>query len=345
MELSRYFVNFNYETQLFDGKLSTDLSSPIWREMEFLYFYMQKNPSILCTTNSYQSIDFELWSQRGCVIPNIDTSLEKAEGWWGSLENLELERVLNSKKTSFQVIKSLDFLPHDCQLLQRDELPRNFEGKILKGLHGYSGAANYLPPFNIDKVRGEEFIVEPYFSVKLNLGHFINTNKIQHYLILNRPSGSFMGGIHLSSDTLDSLLKCFGCTKEELEEKVHKIFEEYKKFGSINYLQVDSFIYEEEDKFKLYIGHDIQHRKTMGSFLMALKDYFSTENYLWLNFSKGQFHLKGSVELGHTQKKWSSIYAALNSKTLTHLNIVNDVNNSYNKLCSDLAKIIINHED
>ena len=61
---------------------------------------------------------------------------------------------------------------------------------------------------------------------------------MEHYLILNRPSGSFVGGIKLSSKVLEALLKHYGYGLEELEEKVQRIFNEYKKTAPKNIKQI-----------------------------------------------------------------------------------------------------------
>lgn len=331
MEIVANRVNFDFEASIYKTIGTEKLVNQVSQNLEFIYFFINKRDECLLSSFSYKSEYLKKLSGFSCRTSPIVKQADIIKPWWGNLENIKLEQRLNSKLTSYKVLKDLDLLPNEIALINKDKAWSKSGRFIFKHPFLFSGAGNSkrLPP-----KRDLTFIVEPEFDILFNLGHRFDykENTINHYITLSRASGSFAGGIFLEKNKLQSLLDLYKLDLEEIEKKIELVLSSYYLLGARDSLQIDSFIYRDKTEYKIYIGHDVQHRKTMGDFLLCLGDYFDQDNYIWLNLKEELPKLLLLSPPG----KWKSYYLDISEYSLQ---LIASKNKIYGGLIDNIKRI------
>lgn len=92
----------------------------------------------------------------------------------------------------------------------------------------------------------------------------------------NSPQGGFKGGA--GADTVDKFKKYiqdkYQYDLSDLEVITKKIADEYLQMGAISNIQIDSFVYLEDNQMKLYPLVEVNYRKTMGLVIQTLADKY-----------------------------------------------------------------------
>ena len=124
-------------------------------------------------------------------------------------------------------------------------------------------------------------MLEPVYKRVFDIG---TTFEIENGMIkrqfmvenFNSPSGGFKGGA--GSTSVDKFKKYihqkYAYSLDQLVETTREIAECYLKMGAISNIQIDSFIYNDEGKLKLYSLVEVNYRKTMGLVIQSLADKY-----------------------------------------------------------------------
>lgn len=266
--MSLYRANFDYESELFWDKSDT------WavEMLEHLFFFCVGRESALFTSRVYQ--DDYLGFIRDAIgfMPRIHL-IGKPENWWGKLENLSLEQTLNSKVTSFEIGKKLG-LNHSSSVLIKsiEELEKFFfEKKDIFLRHPYERSGRISFRLNelahlekskeklIKILKEQPLLGDLYFEDRhwdLGTGFVQKGERFEiEYQAknLNDDKGVFRGAVLLENTIAP--------------EELTKIAEAYYHLGAREYLQVDSFAYDDGINWLC----EVNYRRTMGYIVHKLK--------------------------------------------------------------------------
>ncbi len=260
-------VNADYESVLFHGRNGPPVMN---QALEFLAFYLQDLPVL--TSREYPPEYLEKVRNLTGKNPKI-TKHGKASNWWGPLVNLEREKWMNSKITSFRLalshgwtegglfsIEDLQSFVSEKPYLLKD--PYNLSGKGLIPLR--PGEKITLP----SSLTGE-LIVEPLLERKFDFSHFVfpdGTSICYENLVDER----FQYRGTLFSSTKDFTSKSLSFRDKVSPEKwleflsrLEVIKQHYGDPSPYGY-SVDSFVFEEDGEFNIHPLCEVNARRTMG---------------------------------------------------------------------------------
>ncbi|MFZ8933752.1 MAG: hypothetical protein ACO2ZP_07635 [Bacteriovoracaceae bacterium] len=274
--MKKYFTNFNYEAQLQNKVRSTTLSQKeINRNYEFVYFFMEKEPSILINQNEYSQEYLEHISSLVLIVPRFQTIDDDVSFWWGRLEDFELERKLNSKITSTKLAQRLKMCSAETELIfsekelqqyiNRNSSCKDFFIRLPFSVSG-QGCFRYQKGSKVSKrVKFDEgIIIEPYFQNVENFGCYISpTGEFVRWKNFITNNGRYIGGRILDG----------GKPLTDYKAEMMIVLNEYMNLGAKEAIQVDSFSYEDKGVLKWYPLCEVNYRKTMGMFLVSLIDF------------------------------------------------------------------------
>lgn len=319
--MKTYKVDLDYESFLFDPNYREDTPAniKIIKEFEFIFFLINKEPCILKNIRSYDKNYLNKLKSMGFIIPELRPDSENAESWWGNRHDYATEQMLNSKITSanlalknkwgFQAGKIVKtFSEIEDHLKAHPE----FSQWIIKQPHSFSGIGHYqikketLNKFILEKIITGEVLLEPLHKRIFDIGTtFIVENGVikRQFMVenMNSAHGGFKGGT--GSHNVDNFKKYikekYNYSLEILEEMTKEIAKLYLKMGAIHNIQIDSFIYEENNELKLYPLVEVNYRKTMGLVIQTLADkYPECERITW--------YVKSQKEIG-TEKDFYTL--------------------------------------
>lgn len=183
--------------------------------------------------------------------------------WWGSLQNLEKERLLNSKQTSLKCKHELrinDLGEDQKILLDQKYLLKPYFGFVGKGIKIVPGS--FLKDMDL-----KDYTYSPIISRVLDFstwGSFLESK-----LLLNLVDSRFQyKGSILPPQDIQKLLSPFYRDK--------KIRNYYQKLGAQDLWGVDYFLskeYPEQAHFS-----EVNYRKTMGFVCLKLQDILQKKN-------------------------------------------------------------------
>lgn len=268
-----HHANFDYEYQLFG--LKNTAATTISQEFECLYFFTESNPGQLFTHKNYSNEFLDYVEKVSGLSPHL-TTVGKAEYWWGSLENLEVEKKLNSKLTSTQfAIENNLSHPQTQIILENESLIKSDELMVLKQPNLMSGRGFFRYDNNNFKKAVEwsankfPLIQEPWLVKRDDIGsyYFTETGEIVNYLNFSNLQGNYKGTriwqnpVH----TFDELT-ALGINLDLFFENMVKIKDHYLKLGATQGFSIDSFTYlsNHEKKIQSYYLSEVNYRKTMG---------------------------------------------------------------------------------
>ena len=195
-------VNIDFEYELFDPrfKASNRKYKKLCEEYEFIYFFMEKTELCLSTNRQYDQ-DYLYYIES--IIENkikLTDYNDNAITWWGSFEDIELEKKLNSKETSFKISEKLMILPEHSYLVKDainwPKLNQNFK-YLIKNPFMMSGRGQkqliHSNNYNHEKL---PIIIEPLHKVVADYGLRIDFQKgLKYFVQLYNINGKqFSGG-------------------------------------------------------------------------------------------------------------------------------------------------------
>lgn len=294
-----YRANFDYEYQLY-GLLNGSVLE-FSKNLECLYFFTESSSAELFTENLYDEEYLEYVEKITGRNPRI-TSAGKADFWWGSLTNLELEKKLNSKLTSTQFAIENDLAHRESKIIHHvSEISCSSPQMVLKDPHQMAGRGFFQ--FDQSKITKASawaqgkcpLIQEPWLKKIQDIGTYCFANgEMISYLNFSNLQGNYKG-TRIWADPVDQLteLKELKIDLDLFLEKMTAIREFYYTLGAIDGFSIDSFIYQEG----FYYLSEVNYRKTMGWAAYQLKKLLKQHRVGQLVIHKRQNNYQSVTEL------------------------------------------------
>ncbi len=292
--MSSIRVNIDYESELFYG----NGGGPAFNQnLEFLGLFLDKRP--LYSNKQYSSEYLHYISSITGRVPEIKSS-GNFVNWWGPLKNRDLEKKLNSKITSTELVIKQKWCSETFIIKTMADLPVLKDKKIYmaKSPHEMSGRSFKL----IDSSQKDEnrkwfeknlqkspLILEPFFDRKFDFSHYIFPDgKIICYE--NKVDEKFQYKGTVFSDhhhpRLESLPFYHLIAIEEwtsFSKALKIIIDSYRHSSLDTGFSIDSFVYEEDGKLKIRFLSEVNYRRTMGCTAYELSEVYA-QGFPWTAF-------------------------------------------------------------
>ena len=294
--MKTYKVDLDYESFLFDPNYTEDsvLNLKIIREFEYIFFLVNKDDAILKNARDYDKNYLNKLKSLDFIIPQLNPRAASTVSWWGNRHNYSIEQNLNSKITSAELgVKNSWGFFKGALVKSSDEVEEHIkkfpENKnwIIKRPHSFSGIGHYqfhsdnINKFIMNKIISEEVLLEPLYKRVFDIGTtFVIEDGIinRQFMVenINSANGGFKGGVGASSleKFKKYILEKYNYNLDELVAITKEIAQIYQEMGAINNIQIDSFVYVEDDVLKLYPLVEVNYRKTMGLVIQSLADKY-----------------------------------------------------------------------
>lgn len=298
-----YRVNIDFEFQLYQDRYDpfNQQYRKFCREFEFIFFFMEQDNRLLSSDRMYDEAYLK-------EVENLTGDFEicpfdlEANAWWGNLDNIPLEKKLNSKLTSFQIAKELELLPESSFMIKDDdsfsEIDSTLTGPCLvKNPFEMSGRGQKRSDYQaiLDGSKKvvkfpNPYIIEPLHNISQDVGVRVDLDKdlIFYIEIMNSPGGQFIGGKKIEKpDWID-------------ESTIRKVAMKYQSLGATKGIQMDCYRHDAGLRYLV----EANHRKTMGDFIHSLTQRFGKGQLLSCDPSKEM--KKGELLLSPpgNMKKW-----------------------------------------
>ncbi len=295
-----YKIDLDYEHYLFDN--SYNEADPkflkVIKEFEYVFFFFNLQHSTLKNAQDYSDEYLKYLEGLNFKLPKLSKDEKSYQYFWGERLNFNLEQKLNSKITSAKLAKELGLgFQHGMLISDVDNLKKylknsNFKKFLMKDPEGFSGIGHTKidESTDLEKIKiTKTMLVEPFYQRVCDIGCTFNklsNGSYEMFLVenYNNEKGSFKGG--LATSCVDLFLKNIKDKYQfDLEKSIplyERIFREYQNMGATSNVQIDSFIFLEENKLKLYPLVEVNYRKTMGLVMKKLADHFEKEKIEWL---------------------------------------------------------------
>jgi hypothetical protein len=301
-------VNIDFEFFLFEKELHPSKKNlKLNKEFEYIYFFSSDLNSTLCPFRNYPSDYLNYLVSLGIQLPKMDCSGPK-RNWWGNYDDINLARFLNSKITSTNIANDHGLNPPGIRIINSlEEIPVHleqfsFQKWIIRNPFGMAGTGSIIfdkdefesnKTFITKQLEKHPVILAPFFQRLMDLGFIFENESYSVTWNLNSKTGGFKGGIVFENN--DGLAKFirenFQINFEDILETEKKISEIYNHLGNKDIIQIDSFIYNENNLVKFYPLVEVNARKSMGYFVNNLKKFLPKNGvglFLSLNTSKLQ---------------------------------------------------------
>lgn len=312
-------VNTDYESVLFHQKPSLKMA----RELEFLGLWLNEEVKNVQSYDDSYLLHIERYTGRR---PKLCKKNNRGRNWWGDLSNLEVERFLNSKKTSLEIAIALEenygrILENESDL----ELLDPEADYIFKSFSGVSGKGHK----SISQLKANDFplIAETLHSREIDFSTycFSNGHKIFYQNFIGKNFG-YKGSL-FDQERASSLLELDFVKKySHLDWKkyladVDYIYDFVRERGQ-NGFSIDSYIFEQGIRSLC----EINYRRTMGVTAFEIAKKVSKERFqlfLILRTDQDYFKLCEIIEeikgvvLSHDKTMFS--YLLLSDSTLRAL--------------------------
>ena len=287
--------NADYESVLFANKPAPVIN----QALEFLAFFVDERPLI---TNKKYSEDYLNYV---AAITGRKPVLKKegqAENFWGKLENLPLEKKLNSKIESSKFIIDQKWCLHTYIIHSLEEL-NGLDDRIYLAKNPYGMSGQNFVTFNKFAVNKVEpllkfgaVIVEPLFDRKYDFSHYVFPDgKMICYQNLVDDKFQYRGTMfnNFQKATIENLGFYSEISKSEwkkFQDQLEMIIQFYRSEGAVDGFSIDSFVYSERGELKIRVMSEINYRRTMGLVCYLLAERFSNEDWCAFLLAKTNQH-------------------------------------------------------
>lgn len=281
----QYIVNGEYELDLFKdelGSIREEVRLNLRHSLEFLFFFINQDPkSKLCSFRNYHKKYFDYLKSLGVVVPEV---LNGGEGknWFGKLENIELEKKLNSKLYTYQLIKEMGYpIEYQFEVSSTDELALAIQSRpdiqwLVKSpyLEGGMGFEVVTVGSELPNIR-YGCVVEPLLERKLDVVYHYNleTKKELVYFGKCSPNGVYQGGLAFENPKmLDAFIeeKKMGEAFKQLKAFWKELAEKVNAYPLNQPYTFDSFIYKNDKGYQAYPLTEINYRVNKGTLIENL---------------------------------------------------------------------------
>lgn len=273
-----YRANFDYEIELF----SLNKDETIRKEFEYLFFWVENSKSSLMTDLNYdESYLKDVFSKTKNKI--LLTRKLYNKNWWGELKDIELEKKLNSKITSYDFAIKNSYCHPLTKIIKTsdDILLQDQRNYVLKSPFLMAGNGFFL--FNHSTISKAKdwanknlkqgpLILEPWLTKIIDIGTYIvEREEVVHYLNFSNERGNYKGTrVYKEQSNCFNYLSFLGADIDQFIFETGQIIEYYFQLGAKCNFSIDSFLYKHESQIKLYSLSEINYRKTMGYVALAL---------------------------------------------------------------------------
>jgi len=297
MGIKNCVVNIDYESQLFDKDYTPLKYQKFNQALEHIFFYInQDTNNFLQAKVNYTDVYLKSIEKLSFRTPQISSPNIAGEfsNWWGALNDLPLEKKINSKIFSAQLASSLN-LPMPKQwvvkeLAQLQKHVASFDSKnwLLRDPYKMSGqGAHKFKKDELNKninlfqkiLNQQEMLLNVYCDRIVDLGFTFNLDQSldEVFFIVNAIDErlTFAGGeLYLNEEEFYKNYPAINFEKimPELRACLKKIVLHCQQLGAKGFLQIDTFVYRDENnqiKFNPLV--EINYRRTMGQLLYACK--------------------------------------------------------------------------
>lgn len=271
-------VNADYESVLFQNR-----PQPLVNEaLESLALFLSDSPVI--TSKKYSEAFLTYVEEKTGRRPQL-----KREGpsvnWWGPLQNIDLERKLNSKEMSAELCISEGWCQDTYLISKIEELP-SLKGKtyLAKNPFGMSGQ-NFCRVEegrleNLERMLAQgKVVIEPLFDRVYDFSHYVFPNgvTIAYENLVDHKfqyrGTKFTDFTHPTVRNLPFYSEIDEREWREFEERLKTIVRTYTFPERESGFSVDSFVYRENGSLKIRALSEVNYRRTMGqtAFDLSLK--------------------------------------------------------------------------
>ncbi|MBC7713475.1 MAG: hypothetical protein H7177_09055 [Rhizobacter sp.] len=307
--MKTYKVDLDYESFLFDPSYieNSPASLKVIREFEYIFFLVNKEACVLKNARNYDKNYLTKLKNLDFTVPVLNPESKDTISWWGNRHDYALEQILNSKITSANLAQKNNWgfsqgalVKNTGEITAHLKKFPDYKNWIIKRPHGFSGIGHYqfssdnINKFILDKILIGEVLLEPLYQRVFDIGttfEIENGNIKRQFMVenMNSSNGGFKGGVGASS--VEKFKKYiqgkYNYSLDEYEKITQKIAQTWLASGAVNNIQIDSFVYLENDEMKLYPLVEVNYRKTMGLVIQNLADkYPDSDRITW--FIKSQ---------------------------------------------------------
>ncbi len=275
-------ANFDYEFELFHNQKNDSIN----KQFEYLYWWTENKLDPLSTKTIYAEEYLDYITE--CLQKVISTSpAPYQQNWWGDLNDLKLERLLNSKLTSTQFALQ-ENLAHPLTKIITNQNEINLlddEMYVLKNPYLMSGKGfmrfvgkeyDRIKNWAEKELKNNPLIFEPWVKKLYDIGTyiFLDEKKMESYFNLSNEQGNYKGTVVYADHNLFfEDLEERGVNLDFYLESLNRIQNYYVSLGATKGFSVDSFIYQEKQSAKMYYLSEVNYRKTMGWVSLKLKKF------------------------------------------------------------------------
>lgn len=280
-------VNAEYEHTLFQditGPISSEYIHKLRAIREHLFYYINKDPALgLVSHHTLPQESVEYLQKNGIKLPNMVRGIE-GSNWYGKLQDMELERKLNSKLFCYDLLKKFHELPENLHIVQTPEDIRKIvrsnpiKSWILKAPYfcGGRGITILETESQIPPTLTFPHILEPNLEriADLSIHYDPRTGKSFPYISYIKKDGTYQGGrVYQNTQQMDFDLKQSGLYDVfyQIVGNADKYINVIKSFNLQQPITIDSFIYKKDGEIKGYPMCEINYRISMGTLNEALK--------------------------------------------------------------------------
>ncbi|AUN99635.1 hypothetical protein C0V70_16275 [Bacteriovorax stolpii] len=320
--MKTYKVDLDYEASLFDPRYDegSAASLKVIREFEYVFFLINQEACHLKNIKQYDDNYLKHLKSLGFSIPSFAPDEKAFTYWWSHRHERELEKELNSKLTSVEIAKERGWgfwqgkIAESVEdVLSHLKTHPNIKHWIIKRPHSFSGIGHYYfsaDQVNVEtlkKILVEKVLLEPVYQRVFDIGttFIIHNGEIKRQFMVenfNSQSGGFKGGAGASN--VDKFKKYiqekYHFSLNELEKITLEIARVYLNKGALFNVQIDSFVYQEEGRLKLYPLVEVNYRKTMGLVIQSLADKYSEAHHV-------EWKVLSSKEVTNEMDSWIKV--------------------------------------
>lgn len=305
------FCNTDYEEVLFSEDPRRIVSNLKNQQLEF-FAWLLGHQTIL-TQRTYEKKYLDFIASLVGFYPQTVRKSEKVKTIWGTTSPLEEMRRLNSKITSTDfAIKH--HLAHSSTRFSDDDFSLE-EGEIAKSPFSFSGRGHLISKEKL--IPNQTYIFEKRLNRQKDFSALRFLDKIIFYQNLVDDFFQYKGTIIHSENQYPHFLE-----KNLAEEYVEDIELITSHFDSGLQFQesysIDSFLYEEDKKMKLYSLCEINFRSTMGKMAYLFSQKFFTQKKCHLltisPLDKEVPFSKTGIKLSPSNNKFHLYFLAANNE-------------------------------
>jgi hypothetical protein len=289
MKIAPLRMNADYEGQLFYGRPGPQILN---QSLESLIFFLENRPVVTAKKYHPEFLDYieSLTHHRPQILPSADF----VQNWWGDYQKVDLERKLNSKITSAELIQEKKWCERTFVIREDNDInlvpfDRTY---LVKNPYGMSGQRfltidSSLPHGDLiyqvkQWIKSGPLIVEPLLDRKSDFSCYVFSELSQiYYENMVDSHYQYKGTIfsnYLSPDLehLSFYNDLALSSWHQYQKQVHEIIKYYKSLKDISGFSIDSFIYV-EDELKIRTLSEVNYRRTMGRVTYELAKRFNQD--------------------------------------------------------------------